>query len=123
MVISLAILFPIPANMVKDFQYQIHLKFCVKNLLSFFISLPNGAKANSKLPIMIPMRALQPPRFFTTLLEIICGNNKASSVNMLVIFYGKLECRFLTVTISFCINIFQQLQRFYGLTYDKLQKL
>ena len=86
--------------MVIGFQYQILLKVCLKNLLSSLISLPNGAKENSKWPIVIPMRASQATKFFTFLKIIYC-NNKASLVNMLVTFCGKLVCSFLTVTMSF----------------------
>ena len=38
----------------------------------------------------------QTPRIFTTFFELIHRNNKASLVNMLVTFCGKVECSFLT---------------------------
>ena len=51
-------------NMVIGFQYQILLKVCLKNLLSSLISLPNGAKENSKWAIVIPMRVSQTNKIF-----------------------------------------------------------
>ena len=40
-------------------------------------------------------------RILTTFLEPICRNNKASLVNMLVKFCGKLECSFLAAKMLF----------------------
>ena len=68
--------------------------------LSSFVSLPNGAKENSKCPIMMPMRVSQATKLFV-FLKIIWCDNEASLVYVLVTFYGKLVCSFLTVAMSF----------------------
>ena len=62
--------------------YQTRLKVFPKNLLSFFISLPNDAKENSKCSIMILIGVSHTPRIFTTFLELNRHNNKASLINM-----------------------------------------
>ena len=65
------------------------------------ISLANGTKENSKCSIIILMGFSQTPRIFKTFFELIRRNNKASLVNMLVTFSGKLECSFLTAPMLF----------------------
>ena len=65
------------------------------------ISLGNGTKENSKCSIIILMGFSQTPRIFKTFFELIRRNNKASLVNMLVTFSGKLECSFLTAPMLF----------------------
>ena len=92
-----AMLLPIPGKYFNNFHYQTHLKICLKNL----ISLPNGTKENSNCSIVILMGFSQTPRIFTTFFKLIHRNNKASLVNILVTFCGKLECTFLTATMLF----------------------
>ena len=43
----------------------------------------------------------QTPKVFTTFFELIRRNNKASLINMLVTYCGKLECSFLTASMLF----------------------
>ena len=62
-------------------------------------SLPNGTEEISKCSIIILMGFSQTPRMFT-FFELIRRNNKASLVNMLVTFSGKLEHSFLAATMS-----------------------
>ena len=65
------------------------------------ISLPNSTKENSKCSIIILMGFSQTPKIFTTLFELIRRNSKAPLVDMLITFYCKLECSFLTATVLF----------------------
>ena len=98
-IISLAMLLPIPGKYGSRFSLSNTSKSLSKEFT--LISLPNGTKENSKCCIMILMGFSQTPRIFTTFFELIRRNNKASLVNMLVTFCGKLECRFLTATMLF----------------------
>ena len=90
-------LFPIPGKYGNRFSLSNTSDSLSEEFTS--TSLPNGTKEISKCSIIILMGFSQPPRMFT-FFELIHRNNKASLVNMLVTFSGKLERSFLAATMS-----------------------